>query len=138
MRTSTCCGRIFSNTWVAPCVLCVRGWPASNPSHLPEENLMRVALVTGAGSGIGLAISKKFLQTGVAVVGIGRDPAKLATLQALATELGQLHVAVVGPRARAVQAHGLVQHLACFVEKHRFYCCDFVVFCEEVQCLMPE
>ena len=50
---------------------------------------MRVALVTGAGSGIGLAISKKFLQSGVAVVGIGRDPAKLTTLQALATELGK-------------------------------------------------
>lgn len=51
--------------------------------------MMRVALVTGAGSGIGLAVSRKFLQTDVAVVGIGRDPAKLARLEALAAELGK-------------------------------------------------
>ncbi len=47
---------------------------------------MRVALITGAGSGIGLAIARKFLTSGVAVVGIGRDPAKLAELERLGAE----------------------------------------------------
>lgn len=38
---------------------------------------MRVALITGASSGIGLATARTFLKNGVAVVGIGRDPDKL-------------------------------------------------------------
>lgn len=50
---------------------------------------MRVALVTGAGSGIGLAVSRRFLASDVAVVGIGRDPARLATLEQLGAELGK-------------------------------------------------
>ena len=50
---------------------------------------MRVALITGAGSGIGLAIARRFMESGVAVVGVGRDPAKLAQLERLAAELGQ-------------------------------------------------
>lgn len=50
---------------------------------------MRVALVTGAGSGIGLEISRRFLEDGVAVVGVGRDPDRLASLERLGTELRQ-------------------------------------------------
>ncbi|MAM62200.1 SDR family oxidoreductase [Maritimibacter sp. UBA3975] len=38
---------------------------------------MRTALITGASSGIGLATARKFLSEGVAVVGVGRDRAKL-------------------------------------------------------------
>ena len=49
---------------------------------------MRVALITGAGSGIGLATARRFLADGVAVVGIGRDPAKLAELEGAGDELG--------------------------------------------------
>ncbi|WP_238364191.1 SDR family NAD(P)-dependent oxidoreductase [Mesobacterium pallidum] len=37
----------------------------------------RVALITGASSGIGLATARLFLERGVAVVGVARDPAKL-------------------------------------------------------------
>ena len=48
---------------------------------------MRVALITGAGSGIGLAAARRFLTTGVAVVGVGRSPEKLARLEALGAEL---------------------------------------------------
>lgn len=42
----------------------------------------RVAIVTGAGSGIGLETAKLLAAAGTAVVGIGRDTAKLARLEA--------------------------------------------------------
>lgn len=43
---------------------------------------MRVALITGASSGIGLATAQHFLKGGCAVVGVGRDPARLAKMEA--------------------------------------------------------
>jgi len=46
---------------------------------------MQVAIITGAGSGIGLATAKELYKTGMAIVGVGRDPVKLA---ALAGEIG--------------------------------------------------
>lgn len=42
---------------------------------------MRVALITGASSGIGLATARAFLEAGVAVVGVGRDPDKLVAME---------------------------------------------------------
>ncbi len=41
---------------------------------------MEVAIITGAGSGIGLATAKALYDMGMAVVGVGRDPTKLAVL----------------------------------------------------------
>jgi meso-butanediol dehydrogenase / (S,S)-butanediol dehydrogenase / diacetyl reductase len=43
---------------------------------------MQVAIITGAGSGIGLATAVMLHAAGMAVVGVGRDPAKLETLAA--------------------------------------------------------
>ncbi|AYO79373.1 SDR family NAD(P)-dependent oxidoreductase [Sphingobium yanoikuyae] len=43
---------------------------------------MQVAIITGAGSGIGLCTAKMLHDAGMAIVGIGRNPAKLATLEA--------------------------------------------------------
>ena len=43
---------------------------------------MQVAIITGAGSGIGLATAKMLHGAGMAIVGVGRDPAKLETLAA--------------------------------------------------------
>ena len=43
---------------------------------------MRVALITGASSGIGLATARAFVEAGVAVVGVARDPKKLAAMEA--------------------------------------------------------
>ena len=40
---------------------------------------MQVAIITGAGSGIGLCTAKMLHDAGMAIVGVGRDPAKLAT-----------------------------------------------------------
>lgn len=42
---------------------------------------MEVAIITGAGSGIGLATAKQLHGMGMAIVGIGRDPEKLALLE---------------------------------------------------------
>ena len=42
---------------------------------------MQVAIITGAGSGIGLCTAKMLYDAGMAVVGVGRDPAKLAALE---------------------------------------------------------
>ncbi|WIA57176.1 SDR family NAD(P)-dependent oxidoreductase [Sphingobium sp. WTD-1] len=42
---------------------------------------MQVAIITGAGSGIGLCTAKMLHDAGMAIVGVGRDPAKLATLE---------------------------------------------------------
>ena len=43
---------------------------------------MKVAIITGAGSGIGLETARMLAGAGIAVVGVGRDKARLATLEA--------------------------------------------------------
>ena len=43
---------------------------------------MQVTIITGAGSGIGLGTAEKLCAMGMAVVGVGRDPAKLTRLEA--------------------------------------------------------
>jgi len=47
----------------------------------------RIALITGGGSGIGLAIAEKFVQDNIQAVIVGRDPEKLATAK---KKLGEL------------------------------------------------
>jgi NAD(P)-dependent dehydrogenase (short-subunit alcohol dehydrogenase family) len=42
---------------------------------------MRAALITGASSGIGLATSRVFLDAGIAVAGVARDPGKLDAMK---------------------------------------------------------
>ena len=42
---------------------------------------MKTAIITGAGSGIGLATAKMLTEVGTAVVGVGRDTGKLANLE---------------------------------------------------------
>lgn len=82
---------------------------------------MRVALITGASSGIGLATTRAFLKAGVAVVGVGRDRDKLATLERECTgfdaPLATLALDVTdedGPRravAQAMEKFGRLDHL---------------------------
>ena len=43
---------------------------------------MQVAVITGAGSGIGLACARRFADMGMSIVGVGRDAEKLATMEA--------------------------------------------------------
>lgn len=42
---------------------------------------MQVAIITGAGSGIGLATARMLADMDMAIVGVGRDPEKLAVLE---------------------------------------------------------
>lgn len=42
---------------------------------------VQVAVITGAGSGIGLATARHLAEAGMAIVGVGRDPDKLKTLE---------------------------------------------------------
>lgn len=48
---------------------------------MPRNTAMQVAIITGAGSGIGLGSAQKLNAMGMAVVGVGRDPGKLASLE---------------------------------------------------------
>lgn len=42
---------------------------------------MQTAIITGGGSGIGLGAAVRLAEMGIAVLGVGRDPAKLADLE---------------------------------------------------------
>lgn len=44
--------------------------------------MVQVAIITGAGSGIGLACAKALADTGMAILGVGRDPEKLRMMEA--------------------------------------------------------
>ncbi len=51
---------------------------------------MQTAIITGAGSGIGLATAKMLHEQGMAIVGVGRDTAKLAALESVISDTARL------------------------------------------------
>ncbi len=51
---------------------------------------MQVAIVTGASSGIGLGCATKLAEMGMAVLGTGRDPQRLAELEAAVNDPGRV------------------------------------------------
>jgi NAD(P)-dependent dehydrogenase (short-subunit alcohol dehydrogenase family) len=53
---------------------------------------MQVAVITGAGSGIGLGTAEKLAGAGMAVLGVGRDPDKLARLADVAHDPERLAI----------------------------------------------
>lgn len=72
---------------------------------------MKVAIITGAGSGIGLGTALAFLEQGVAVVGIGRREARLKTLvEAAGMNAGR--VATLAADVTADDAPSLAVNLA--------------------------
>ena len=60
----------------------------------------KVAIITGAGSGIGLETAKLLNQAGVAVVGVGRDKGKLANLEAAIGNPDMVHTISVDVTAK--------------------------------------
>lgn len=82
---------------------------------------MQVAIITGAGSGIGFATAKMLHDQGVAIVGVGRDTDKLATLE---KEIGNPdHVATLSVDVTSEEAPGKIVQLAL----DRFGRIDFLV-----------
>ncbi|WHO39021.1 SDR family oxidoreductase [Sphingobium sp. AP49] len=82
---------------------------------------MQVAIITGAGSGIGLCTAKMLHDAGMAIVGVGRDPAKLATLE---SEIGDpARVATLSIDVTANDAPARIVQLAL----DRFGRIDFLV-----------
>ncbi|MBE7173382.1 MAG: SDR family oxidoreductase [Williamsia sp.] len=71
-----------------------------------ETAQQKLALVTGGGSGIGLAIAEKFVQHGIKTVIVGRDPQKL---EAARGQLGDLCVPVTGDLNDLASIPALVQ-----------------------------
>ncbi|ATP17726.1 MULTISPECIES: SDR family NAD(P)-dependent oxidoreductase [Sphingobium] len=82
---------------------------------------MQVAIITGAGSGIGLCTAKMLHDAGMAIVGVGRDPAKLETLE---SEIGEpARVATLSIDVTADDAPAQIVQLAL----DRFGRIDFLV-----------
>jgi len=54
------------------------------------ESTLKVAVITGAGSGIGLGCAEKLAAAGIAILGVGRDPAKLESLKAVVADHDRL------------------------------------------------
>jgi len=83
--------------------IALRGWRT-------KERIMRVAIITGAGSGIGLETAKLLHAAGCAIVGVGRDTKKLATLEAAIGNTDQ--VATISVDVTADDAPRQIVHLA--------------------------
>ena len=79
-----------------------------NPDQ-PAELCGRIALVTGAGSGIGRATAARLARAGASVIAVGRDATRLA---AVVREIGGASGAEIADLAEPEQITGLMQRVA--------------------------
>ncbi len=86
---------------------------------MPDQ-FVRIAIVTGASSGIGEATARKFIASGYGVVGNGRNAEKLAALE---QELGSAFCAVPGDAAD----HAVLDQLFISASDHFGKAADIVV-----------
>lgn len=82
---------------------------------------MQVAIITGAGSGIGLETARMLHAAGMAIVGVGRDPAKLAALESALD--GPVRLATIAVDITADDAPRAIVQLA----QNRFGRIDFLI-----------
>lgn len=82
-----------------------------------------IALVTGAGGGIGSAVALRLARDGAAVVAVDRDAAQLGPVVAAVRAAGGACAGVVADIAR----HGQVEELADAAEREFGRCADLVV-----------
>lgn len=72
-----------------------------------NRNYPRIAIITGATSGIGEATARKFIESGFAVVGNARNAAKLRSLE---QELGHAFCGVEGDAADSIVIESLFEN----------------------------
>jgi NAD(P)-dependent dehydrogenase (short-subunit alcohol dehydrogenase family) len=73
---------------------------------MKHTNSNKVAIVTGGGSGIGLAITEKFVQAGIKTIIVGRDQKKL---NSTCERLGELCIAVSADLSKLKTIPSLVE-----------------------------
>ena len=76
----------------------------------PHTSTPRIALVTGAGSGIGRVVAQGLLQDGFTVVAVGRQPEPLHSLVEEARSAGQQALVHMGLQHGAQAGEGLRVH----------------------------
>src|SRR5262245_32378713 len=68
-----------------------RGFPEGPRSH-GSGGVMKVAIVTGASAGIGQMTAAKLVEMGMAVLGVGRDPARVEETKAMVKDKDRLEM----------------------------------------------
>lgn len=92
----------------------------ANEKNITSDRYTRIAIITGATSGIGEATARKFVASGYGVVGNGRNAAKL---RALEHEMGDAFTGIAGDASD----NSLLERLFVAADEHFGKAADIVV-----------
>ncbi len=92
----------------------------ANGKNITSDRYTRIAIITGATSGIGEATARKFVASGYGVVGNGRNAAKL---RALEHEMGDAFTGIAGDASDS----SLLERLFVVADEHFGKAADIVV-----------